>query len=161
MRRHTGPWLAAAFVLTAASTSAGEVNDHDRFKLWNGCKSINLTVEGMSDPATAIGLTVEAIEIAVRSRLRAARIYEDRANEASSFLYVNVVVVSPAFNVSVHYLKDVEDSVTNLHFSASTWFTSVTGTYGSTGSDYILSSVSRHTDRFIDEYLRVNANACK
>ena len=165
MRRHTFLWLAAACLFVAASASASasadEVSDHDRFKLWNGCKSMYLVVEEMSDRATAIGLTAEEIQIAVRSRLRAARLYSDRAHAASSFLYINVDAVSPAFNVSVHYRKVVRDTATNIQGSSMTWFASVTGTHGSTGSNFILSSVSKQADRFIDEYLRVNADACK
>ena len=40
------------------------------------------------------------------------------------------------------------------------WESGSTGTRASNPS-YVLSSVARHTDKFIDEYLRVNANACE
>ena len=35
-----------------------------------------------------------------------------------------------------------------------------TGTHGDNAS-YILSSASQHVDKFIDEYLRVSADACR
>ena len=42
------------------------------------------------------------------------------------------------------------------------WLSGSTGVYGAAaGSGFILSSVSHHTDKFIDEYLRVNADACR
>ena len=114
----------------------------------------------LSDEATDIGLTEEAIEVAVRSRLRAARLYsEDRAETAWSYLYVNVNVVGPAFSTDIHYKKIVIDRATMLEQLASTWDVGSTGTHGR-NSNYILSGVEQKTDRFIDEYLRVNAEAC-
>ena len=75
MRRYTVLWIAAALLLTTASASADEVSDYDRFQLWNECHPMRLLVEDLPDGATAIDLTKDAIEIATRSRLRAARLY--------------------------------------------------------------------------------------
>ncbi len=47
-----------------------------------------------------------------------------------------------------------------LENTATTWGVGSTGTH-SRNPNFILSSVSQHTDKFIDEYLRVNADACK
>ena len=161
MRQHTGLWLVAALFLTAASASAGEVTDYDRFKLWNECRPLSLVVQKLPDVAAAIGLTEEAIEVAVRSRLRAARLYsEDYPETAWSYLYVNVNVVDSAFGISVEYMKNVKDLATMLESTAPTWIIGSTGTHGR-DPGYILSSVTRRADRFIDEYLRVNEGACK
>ena len=160
-RRHTCLWLAAALLLTAASTSAGEVDDYDRSRLWNECRSMDLVVENLSDNATTIGLTRDAIEITVRSRLRSARLYsEDFANTAYSSLYVNVHVVGRAFSSDVSYSKYVKDLASMLEFRPVTWSVSSTGTHGEKAS-YILSIVTQLTDAFIDEYLRVNEDSCK
>ena len=157
MRRHTGLGIAAALLLTAASASAGEVSDYDRFRLWNVCRPMGLFVEGLSDDATAIGLTMEAIEVAVRSRLRAARLYSD---DAWSYLYVNVNVLSSGYGTKVEYNKSVMDIATMLERRAATWDTGGVGTHGQ-DPNFILSYVVQHADAFIDEYLRVNADACK
>ena len=159
-RRHTCLWLAAALALTAASASASEVSDQDRFQLWNDCRPMGLLVEEMPDDAAAIGLTEDAITVAARSRLRAARIYtEARSEAAGSFLYINVNVVGPAYGISVRYLKYVNDLATMLELAATTWDSISTGTHGRDPT-HISSSVAGHIDKFIDEYLRVNEDAC-
>ena len=141
----------------AASASADEVSDYDRFRLWNVCRPMGLLVEGQSDDATAIGLTMEAIEVAVRSRLRAARLYSD---DAWSYLYVNMNVISSGYGTKVEYYKSVMDIATRLERRTATWVTGAVGMHGQ-DPNFILSSVSQYTDEFIDEYLRVNADACK
>ncbi len=161
MRRRTSIWLAVAFLLTAASASVAEVSEFDRFSLWNECRPMELVVEGLSDDATDIGLTRDAIEVAVRSRLRAAHIYsEDYAETEFSDLYVNVTVVGRAFSTNIDYRKVVLDQATMLNYLAPTWSLGGTGTHGQ-DSNFILSYVTQNTDAFLDEYLRVNDDACE
>ncbi len=163
MRQHTGPWLAAAFLFTAASASAVEESDitrsMDRFKLWDDCRPVGLLVEDLSEEAIGLGLTVEAIEIAVRSRLRSARLYSENPFWRT-YLYINVNVVSVASNIGVGYHKRVTDLSSMEVSLATTWDVGITGTHGG-DSIGIMSVVSQQTDRFIDEYLRVNADACE
>lgn len=131
-------------------------------------------VEDLTSDAADIGLTEEAIKVAVRSRLRSARIYYDVSARSlfrrsylgrpqnfkrPLFLYISVHVVGAAFSVGVSLKKDFRDASSGETGSATTWETGSTGTHGRSGN-YILSSVSRHMDKFIDEYLRVNAEAC-
>jgi len=92
----------------------------------------------------------------VRSRLRAARIYE---SSATPFLYVNVAILGPAFSINISFYKYVFDFVSAESHIAITWNKGSIGTQ-SQDSGYIISSVSRHIDKFIDEYLRVNEEAC-
>ena len=167
MGRRTAPWLLAAFLLTVTSASAEEVNDWDRFELWNACRPVYLVVEGLSADAGEIGLRQGDIETAVRSRLRGARIYNEAARE---YLYVRVTVVGPAYNIDVRLQRHVEvwlpfwvkpEEMGPLSGFAATWDSASTGTHGRTGAAFILSNVSLHTDEFIDEYLRVNADACE
>ena len=157
MRRHIVPWLLATFLFSASSASAGEVNDDDRFKLWTNCLPVELLVESLHQDAADIGLTEEEITVAVRSRLRAAQLYEDYSFHA--VLYVNVEVVGHSFSIDFSLVKWARDEFDN-EGSARTWAVGSTGTHGKDPS-FILSSVSRHTDSFIDEYLRVNADACE
>ena len=121
---------------------------------------MQLVVEGLPDDATVTGLTKEAIEIAVRSRLRAARLYNDSSAETAwSYFYINVNVVGRAFGTAAEYNKNVRDIATTLERTVTTWDVSATGTHGG-DFNFILSFVVQHTDKFIDEYLRVNETAC-
>ena len=157
MRRHIVPWLLATFLFSASSAWADEVSDDDRFQLWNGCLPMELVVENLPQDAADIGLTKEEITVAVRSRLRAAQLYEAYALDA--FLYVQVHVARHIYTIDFFLAKWARDTFDNEGL-AKTWTVGSIGTHGKNPS-FILSSVSRHTDSFIDEYLRVNADACK
>ena len=95
--------IAAVLALTATPPSAEEVSDFDRFQLWHYCLPTDLVVEGLPKDAANIGLTKKAITIAVRSRLRAARLYE--AEAPFTYLYVNVAVLSRAYSIDIAYNK--------------------------------------------------------
>ncbi len=159
MMRPTIPPIAAAALFFTASALAENVTTRDRFELWNDCKPMRLVVEDLHEDAAEIGLTEAAIETAVRSRLRAARLYHDKPG---AYLYVNVNVVgnevSNAFSTEIEYRKRMMDFASGEAGTASGWSVGSTGISG--GSGFILSSVSQRTDKFIDEYLRVNADAC-
>ena len=161
MKRHTAPWLLAAFLLPAASAAADEVSDWDRFRLWNGCKPVILSV----DVRESIPATKDAIEVAVRSRLRAARLYTESVDEAAwSALSVAVDSAGQAthtFSVRLTYQKQMRDRATGIENFAAAWQTGAIGTVRRIGQSLIMSAISQHTDRFIDEYLRVNDDACK
>ena len=157
MRRHTCLWLAAACLFVTASASAGVVSDYDRFQLSSGCDQMGLWVGDISDDGISAGLTKEAIEVAVRSRLRAARIYRENAGH---WLSVNVTVVGNSFSIITGFNKSVLDIMTNLQYGAPTWSKSGTGFHNGEIT-FILHQVSRKIDVFIDEYLRVNEDACK
>lgn len=161
--------LIVALTLVLA-TPSGAASDPNRFDLWNGCRPVGLVVEDLPDDAGKIGLRKEDIEIAVRARLRSARIYEE-GEGAPSFLYVDVSVVSHAVNVQVEFKRHVEvllpgvkpKGMEPLTGYASGWQLGQlwVGVYSSVESGHILSSVARHTDKFIDKFLRVNADACR
>lgn len=157
MARLTGLILALTlFLAGTALAQEEEVTGFDRFRLWNNCGTIDLIVEELSEDAGEIRLTREAIETSVRSRLRAARIYD---SAATPYLYVKVPVVGSAFRVSFEFKKFVADYVSDRSNYATTWNTGVTGTHAG-DSGYILGAVSEMSDLFIDEYFRVNAAAC-
>ena len=153
-----GPVMAVLLLFIATSALAEEVSDLDRFRLWNDCLAMDLIVEGLNQDAAEIGLTKEAIETAVRSRLRAARLYDA---DAGPFLYVRVAVAGVGFSIEVEYRKLVFDPASGQSHYASTRRLSSTGTHGRSGKNYILTATSQDMDRFLDEYLRVNADACE
>ena len=133
------------------------------FRLFNTCRPMALLIEELSDYAAGIGLSKEALHTAAESRLRAARLYEDRGADfahlnVNAHLYVNVSVVRPAFHVSVQYRKVVCDKF-GEEAPATTWQSNSTGTHGG-DAGYIVSSLSRRLDEFLAAYLRVNEEAC-
>ena len=132
---------------------------YERFQLYSGCSPMFLSavVEEKDAAATTIGLTQQAIEAAVESRLRSARLYDAKA---SQMLSVNVIVVGSAFSVSMDYYKVLLDPLSQEKGPAPTWSSNWVGTHGQRGG-YILSWVSQNMDQFLVEYLRVNEAACK
>ena len=157
MKRLTVLLIAAASLVLALSAQAEKVPRLDRFRLWNNCQPMQLVVESLDQDAADIGLTREAIATAVRSRLRGARLYGDTGPQ---YLYVNVNVVGQAWALKLEYNKTVFDLASGESFPATTWKTGAAGTHGR-DSGYILSWMSQHTDKFIDNYLRVNEDACQ
>lgn len=148
--------LAAVALFLAAPASAEEVSDIDRFRLWSACQPMHLVVGSLHQDAADIGLAKDAIETAVRSRLRGARLYD---NGGLEFLAANVTVGRQAFSVLIGYYKGVTDLASGQIYPAETWSTGSTGTHGG-DAGYVLSAVSRGADKFVDEYLRVNAESC-
>ena len=157
MRRSTYQLIGVATLLIAVSAATEEVTALDRFRLWNDCAPVDLEVdlEHLGKDGAVIGLTEEAIATAVRSRLRASRLYDA---DKSEFLYVNVGVMGSAFTIKLSFNKPLHDAASDITVLATSWNSSSLGTGRDSG--FILSSVSQHTDQFIDEYLRVNEDAC-
>ena len=152
-------WLVLLAIVApapAARAFAQEVSAFDRFQLFNECRPMRLTVERLPADAAEIDLTEAAIQAAVESRLRSARLYDA---DADPYLYVNVFVVGRAYAFDLEYKKVVYDQVsTELGFAA-TWKSGNVGTHGG-GAAFILSNLAGHMDRFLVEYLRVNESAC-
>lgn len=155
--------LCAAAMMLSASAFAEEVSDWDRFQLWNECRPVELFVNFEGDTAKDaddFGVTKRAVEVAVRSRLRAARLYtEDQNKAALSSVLVTVDIFDSAYGTHFEYRKFMRDLATEVASTASSWSTRVIGTHGRDAT-YVLDTVAQDTDTFIDEYLRVNADAC-
>ena len=104
-----------------------------------------------------VGLTEQAVYRAVSSRLRSARILRS-GRPSPAVLYVDVDIAGRAFSVDLFFSKYVVDW-RGYDSLAVTWGSSVTGTHGR-DANYVLGSLARQMDHFIDEYLRVNGEAC-
>jgi len=151
--------------------STENVSKHDHFGLWNNCNLVLLLLLfEENEHAIKIGLTSDRIETTVHSRLRGARIYNDDLL-AHGYLKLTVNIGS-AFNVGFYFQKWMVDNQWMVAIDANeklplnasgfaiTWRNSSTGYHGSQGSNFILSTIAEMADKFIDEYLRVNASAC-
>jgi len=149
--------LPLLLLLLLAIPARGQewVTAWDRFRLYTGCADVYLGVEDI--PTNDARLTKSQVQITGRSRLRGARIYKDAA--LTPYLYVNVNVVGNAFNISVEFNKWLTDEW-GEGGTGVTWHKAMAGTY-SGSSGFILQGVGQLVDIFIDEYLRVNAEACE
>lgn len=177
------PVVTLLALLLVPAPALGQEPDYyyDRFRLFTECSSVRVSVV-VEDDESDLGLSEERVETAVRSRLRGARIFysgptleamlavalEDRDSDwhlawqrrlRSPSLSVYVHVVGPAHRVSVEMLQDVRTYYTDLSGIASTWSRASTGTHGGNPA-FVLGSVSEKMDGFIDDYLRVNEEAC-
>ena len=152
--------LVVAALLAAPTVAAEKISKFDRFQLWADCLPMNLVVSDVTKSAPMFGLTTEAVEIAVRSRLRAARLYD--ATTITPYLDVGVRVLDikrsmQPFVVKINLYKSVKDETSGLSGPAVAW---MGGAFGLGDPAFVLSAISQHSDKFIDEYLRVNADAC-
>ena len=150
--------LAVALTLPAAP-AAQDGNVLERFQLFTECQPLYPLVEVLTPAATDIGLTLEGLQAAMDSRLRAARLYADPWM-AMATLYLNVHVVRSAFTVTLELQKPLWDELSGSRFSAPTWSSVVLGTHGR-DSGYVLSAVAARMDEFLAAYLRVNYAACQ
>ena len=156
---------AAMLVLAATEAVATEGHEFDRFQLWTDCSPMDLAIEGLRADKTGFRLTLDAVETAVRSRLRVARLYN--ATKYAALLVVNVNIVpheilwreagKQPFNITFKYYKLMKDIMSGERNLAVAWDVS---TAGIGDPSFILSAVSEKADMFIDEYLRVNQDSC-
>ncbi len=156
-------------------TAAGPVHviERERFNLYTGCAAVGLVVHAFyDDPDGSLGGIDHALknktETAVRSRLRAARIYDPeevfgitRGNgdpEASDYLSVTVDRVDPdrlaaaelegPYSLRLGFNKSgIQDPRSGIAQRINTWELSLIGSF----EDF-----REMLDRFMDSYLRVN-----
>ncbi len=148
--------LVCSLPFVAASQ---EVEDNvARFRLLNRCGPVDLVVEGLPSAAAALNLRDEDIRTLGESRLRGARLFSD---SAGPYLYINVNVVGRAFSADVEFYKWLNDPISGGNWPAKTWSSGSAGTAGASGGNFILQTLSRHVDRFLLEYLRVNEDYCR
>ncbi len=159
MRALVAPLIVASSLLLAVPAEAEKVTGLDRFQLWNDCKPLYLVVETMHEDAADIGLMRESVEAAVRSRLRGARLYDPEV-PTKPILLTKVSVVGTAVHITLELKKLVIDVASGRTNFATTGKYRVLGTHGR-NSGNVLSKLSEMMDQFIDDYLRVNASACK
>lgn len=157
-----GLMLFLALILVAPTTWGQDYPNADQvelFQLWNNCRPVEMIIGQLPNDALDFGLRVENIEVAVRSRLRAARIFTEEPQYRSGLLEVGVTVTGFTFNANAWYYKIFDDPASGITASAISWTRGVSGVHAR-DSTYVVSSISQVIDIFIDEYLRVNEEAC-
>lgn len=136
-------------------TLAGQSATQDTFNLFTGCSGVFISVQVQDREGEIPELTTLSVSRAVRSRLRVARIFDP---DAIPYLDIHVMIVGNAFSVSTQ-LRQPLTGFGGIRGVAATWTSSTTGTSGR-AAGYVQDVVTRHLDQFIDEYLRVNEDAC-
>ena len=165
--------MAGLSVLLATTAPLQAVTEAEeatmRFAYWTGCSPLKLFVSVPSvESARRMGLTEAVVATAVRSRLRAARIYTDTDNVEVPLLVAQVAVypfedqqITGAHHVRLSLYKHVHDPLSRLSGYAETKIFSVELIGINEGkAAFILSGIAQIMDSFIDEYLRVNEPAC-
>lgn len=154
------PWIGLLFglLLAAPLPVRAQEDSRERFELYTRCAAMGLAVDLQDDGDDLDGLTAGRIEQAVRSRLRAARLYR-QVSDSDYLLSVYVHVARRAFSVDLDFYKPLYDPVSGRTWIAITSEESITGTHG-TDANFVVSAVSQLMDGFLDDYLRVNEVAC-
>ena len=151
---------------TQVEEAITEYLNPERFQLGNECASIGVTVEHFSrtEHAEQIGLDKEVIETTVKNILRGSQIYAEKKVPG---LLVQVDVGDSNFYMGVFFVDIVdrqwwiegEGLVPYATGPAATWFKA--GLMPHLGDPYtVLHGITLFIERFVDEYLRVNAEAC-
>ena len=137
----------------------------DRFELFNSCKPMALWVDLSGDEEIITGITEEVLRDVAESRLKVARLrlrsdgFSVAAWKSFAALNLTVDVVGSNFTVSVEYGKRVTD-IYGESGHVGTWRS--TFTHAHNKSDwFVMGVVSDQLDRFLNEYLRVNEEACE
>ena len=135
-----------------------------KFQLFNNCKGVRLVVEsGNYFTQKNRELTDKVIEPVVRSRLQGAGMYRPLTNMDLdvALLIVKVRTISSTSRaVSLAFKKWVED--VRFDGGSGVVTTHKVAAFGRAGeSGYVLTTLSRLVDGFIEDYLHANADACK
>ena len=161
------PTVAVLAALCLPVTAEGQSwqNRSPRFELYTGCAPVGLLVVM---PAEIPGLTRSAVEIAARSRLRGARIFDglvrsiDLRERESPVLRVSIVGYEPinSFSIEFDLYKPVRDTLSGASGMAVTWHgLGFVGHHAGNGG-YVLQTHAQRMDEFIDQYLAANDRAC-
>ena len=143
----------------------GPGSERERFGLWTECRPLwpELFLNSKDDNFEV------SIRAAVESRLRGARLYGGltRSSTGEDFvpsgepLQVVVNLGSGLFSVSVGLQKRLFDPITGLRsFAYADYGGGGYSSFGAGPPEFVHSVLSDHLDRFIADYLRVNADAC-
>ncbi len=161
-------------LLVAWPVMADEIDEYEKFLLWNDCQPVSLNVmvdiEGLEGSGSTRrkrqDLARERIQTTVESRLRRARIYTDDysshgsvAASITGYSGDSIIPDSVFFSIEIQLFLPVDRPKIGLEqFYIATW---QTDWFGIGDSGDVLEIVAEKTDQFINEYLRVNAKACK
>ena len=147
------------------------VSEYDKFALWTDCKSLlprySMNNRTFIDTNEADNEFEESVIAAVESRVRGTRLYplqlDDKNNKkAYTFQPLDIIVSrgeGRIFSIDIRLAKPLLDPITGLRNHTIT----TGGNYnifGTASPEYIRNTLADTLDRFLADYLRVNADSC-
>ena len=135
---------------------AGGDDASERFHLWTGCKPLWPHISTLDDDAF-----LGSVRAAVESRLRGAGLFHDESGSMWLHVYIDLGSGS-TFRMVVGLRKVLFDPITRLRSSvySNTTVWQPYSAYGVAPQDTVRNVLADLMDRFIADYLRVNAEAC-
>ncbi len=156
--------LTVAAVLVAMPSAAEEVTDFDRFRLWNECRPIYLAAGSFQMDRETLGLNNEEFTALARMRFEASDAAhllrpddEERDWQAPAVEFWGLQGEDKPLYVTATFYKPVMDIASGVTVRRETW-----KNWGDryNGEKHPVEKLVDQVDTFIDEYLRVNAEAC-
>ena len=134
--------------------------DQEHFRLYAGCQPVYVDVGEFLNDEKQIGLKRATVQRMADAHLLATHLYTTK--QEGPLLVVAVTVVGMAFSVALRLHKPFQDIYSRHIDYAGTWTNGLTGVHGGgeTGQQYVLDSARTLMERFVGDYLRVNAPAC-
>ena len=173
-------WFVALLFALISSNVASTVVDVtsgeelSKFELWTGCGSVKFTLGLLGEPNIISKTTKKRLETAIRSRLRGARIYSEDNPDLIFYVAISVMpfkvgkegeekILSTAFTLEASTMVRVSRNKIGLEsWASASRINHQWGVRSDINNDgYIDLAVASITDRFIDDYMRVNAETCK
>ena len=151
-----GTVLALGAIPVAAQDPTPE-QEAALFQLFTRCRPVYPTVAVERTSSKLEELSDSQLEEVVLTGLRSEGLLSEE--EGTPFLYVAVGIVDWAFVVRVELLKLVTDRASEIVGAAPTWRTYRYGIHGG-DPEFVLSSLDTALQRFLHDYLLVNAGAC-
>ena len=144
--------LAGSLVaLLVAGLSGQSTERPNRFELFNDCKPMTLEIPSMSSDMLDLGISEADIQAAIESRLRAARVH---ASVAPASLHITV----GRYAIQLDYSKPVQDLASGETKTISTYVNAVAVSDGTAAG--VVSELATLVEKFLADYLRINASAC-
>lgn len=174
MRRLIRIAILIVGTLTAQAAVAEQLSPaKQRWMLWNDCKGLQLRITVAPDAVNfveQIGISKERIESHLRDKLRAERIYvTETLPSGSMMLYIMLKGIVKTKTVANHEYKSVVVGVLGgfgkkfpgSEYFAVTYADFILGYARNPDPESIEARAVRYGRVLIDDYLRVNADACK
>ena len=147
--------------LEAEQAAAGPGGSVERFKLWTGCRPMNLVISARSMGIP--GLTLGSLRNLVETRLQAARLYNPSSvtERDAGTLHLKVEKVAGAGFIifEIEFWKWLYDHASFNTYLATAW-DSLSYWSETIDANTARNAVSQSLDWFLVEYLRVNEPAC-
>ena len=121
-------------------------------------RKVRVSIEKLPEDARKIGLTEERIRTECELRLWQAGLESVPPSGRSERLYVNINVVSSAFNIDLEFKRKVFFEVKEtlyVDYGITTWSWGTTGMHGG-NPEYIVQSLDGLLHEFLNEYLKAN-----